>query len=161
MTIPNNYKSVVKKGVVASIAAGPLGAFAGPFDAGAIGTLWTTMFIAIADKAGHKLDADYIKKFIASSGTGAAAYYAGCKVATWVFHLIPGAGTLLAMGISSLMNSIFTLKFGSVIANSFEKDDFELDDAAVAAASVLSALCTLPTLSEWKELFEIRRLTTT
>lgn len=154
MSIPSRYKDIVSTGVIASIAVGPLGAF-GAWDAGGIGAIWTTMFVSIANKAGHELDNDYVKKFIASAVTGGAAYYAGCKAATWLFHLIPGAGTLLAMGISSAMNGVFTLKFGSAVANSFEKGDFDVDDAAIAVTTILSLLCTFPTIDEWKDLINI------
>lgn len=157
MAIPEKYKKIISSGVIASLAAGPLGAFSGPFDAGAIAGIWTTMFISIANKSGHMVDSAFAKKFISTIGTGFVGYYGGCKVATWIFHLIPGAGTLAAMGISTVMNGIFTLKFGSAVASLMNKNDFDVDDAAQAASTVLLSLCTVPTLGEWKELIYIKK----
>lgn len=157
MSIPEKYKPIISKGVLASLAAGPLGAFGG-IDTLAVGGIWTTMFVSIADKAGKDLDEEYVKKFITSAATGAVAYYAGCKAATWLFHLIPGGGTLLAMGASTIMNAIYTLKFGSGVAHSFEKGQLDFSDAAVAATSVLAALCTIPSMDEWKDLIQIHNI---
>lgn len=52
-------------------------------------------------------------------------YYLGCKTATKLFLLIPGAGTLTAMGLSSLQNAIFTYRFAVVLTQIFEAGRFD------------------------------------
>jgi hypothetical protein len=112
----------------------------------------------MASAAGHTLDREFVKRFVGAAVTGVLAYIAGCKVATWLVNfIIPGAGFLPAAGVSSALNGIFTLKFGSVVADSMDKGTFQIDDAAKAATAVLAALCTLPTISEWTDLIKIRR----
>lgn len=155
MAIDTRFQEIVRKGVVAATAAGPLGAFAGPFDASAIGGIWSTMLVAIAKKSGHNVDGRFATKFIGLVGAGAAAYYGGCKAATWLFHFIPGAGTLAAMGISTLMNALFTYRFGVAVARQFANEEFNLSNAAEAATSVLAVLCTYPSVREFRELADI------
>ena len=156
MSVKSEYRGIIRKGVAAATAAGPLGAFAGPFDAGAVGGIWTTMLISIAKRSGHSIDGAFASKFVSTVGAGAVAYYGGCKAATWLFHLIPGAGTLAAMGVSSALNAIFTYKFGAAVSELFDKAEFELKDAAGMATSVLGLMCTFPSINEIKDLINIR-----
>ncbi len=114
------------------------------------------MLVSIANRSGHDIDGAFAAKFISTVGAGAIAYYGGCKAATWLFHLIPGAGTLTAMGISSALNALFTYKFGAAVSNQFDRADFDLNDAAVAAASILAVLCTFPTLDDIKGLIDLQ-----
>lgn len=157
MAVNSKYRKIISRGITAAAAAGPLGAFPGAWDASAIAGIWTTMFVAIAEKSGHDLNSKFVAKFITTIGSGFGAYYAGCKIATWMFHLIPGAGTLLACGVSSLMNTIFTYKFGEACAKLLDKKEFDVGDAANAATCVLSLLCTLPVPSEIKDIMDIKR----
>jgi hypothetical protein len=156
MAIKSRYRGIVQKGVVASMAAGPLGAVTGPFDATAVFAIWSTMLIAIARESGHKLDGTFVTKFLSTVGSAAIAYYGGCKAATWLFNLVPGAGTLVAIGASTAMNAVFTYKFGAAVSNLFDKDDFDLKDAFKAAKAVISLLCTFPTISEVEDLLDIK-----
>lgn len=156
MALDRKYHPVVQKAVVAATAAGPLGAFTGPFDMAAVGVIWTTMFVAMTEKAGVSVDAEFAKKFVATAGTGAASYIGGCKVATMLFHLIPGAGTFTAMGVSSALNAVYTLKFANGIGKVFERRDFGVLDAADAATIVLGVLCTMPRPSEFQEVFQLK-----
>lgn len=57
-------------------------------------------------------------------------YYLGCKTATKLFHLIPGAGTIAAMGISSLQNMIFTYRFAITLTRIFNKGIVNYDTLA-------------------------------
>lgn len=156
MAVNSNYRKIIRNGIIAAAAAGPLGAIPGAWDAGAIAGIWTTMFGAIAEKSGHDLNSKFVAKFISTVGGGFCAYYAGCKIATWMFHLIPGAGTLLACGVSSLMNIVYTYKFGAACAKLLDKKEFDLGDATNAATCVLSLLCTFPIPSEIKDIISIR-----
>ncbi len=160
MEVKSQYRGIIKKGVTTATAAGPLGAFAGPFDAGAIGAIWSTMLVSIAKQSGHNIDGAFVSKFITTVGAGALAYYGGCKAATWLFHLIPGAGTLAAMGVSSALNAIFTYKFGATVSNLFDKAEFDLVDATTAATTVLSMMCTFPNMNEIRDLLDIKNSVT-
>lgn len=157
MAIQLKYRGIIQKGIATAAIAGPLGAVPGAWDAGAITAIWSTMFIAISKKSGHDLNNKFVAKFISTVGGGFCAYYAGCKIATWMFHLIPGAGTLLACGVSSLMNIVYTYKFGSICANLLDKKEFDIADATQAATCVLSLLCTLPLPNEIKDIIDIKK----
>jgi len=155
MAIAKKYRVIVRNGVASATAAGPLGAVTGPFDAAAIGSIWTTMLVAIGDRSGHSIDGTFVTKFISTVGSGAVAYYGGCKAATWLFHLIPGAGTLAAMGVSSALNAVFIYKFGAATSKLLNKNSFDLTDAADAASSVLLSMCTFPSFGEVKDLLDL------
>ena len=158
MPIKSSYRGIVRKGVYAATAAGPLGAFPGPFDAGALGGIWTTMLVAIAKKSGHELDGKFVTKFITTVGTSVAAYVAGSKMATYLFHLVPGAGTLAAMGISSYFNAMITYRFGASVSELFDKKDFDLGDAVNASELVIGMMCKSFTLGDIKGLLDIQRV---
>jgi len=117
------------------------------------------MLYAVAKKSGHELDNTYKTKFISTVGSGALAYYGGCKAATYLFHLIPGAGTIAAMGVSSAVNALFTYKFGVAITKLFDKPDLDLSDAATMATTVISLMCTIPNLGEIKEIVDLANIT--
>ena len=157
MAVKTKYQGIIKKGVVAASAAGPIGAFVGPFDAGAIGGIWGTMLVSIANRSGHKIDGKFASKFIATVGAGAVAYYGGVKAATWLFHAIPGAGSLTAMGISTALNAIFTYKFGAAVSDLFDSSRIDPEDASKMATTVLAVMCTFPSMSEVRDLLDIKR----
>ena len=69
---------------------------------------------------------------------GLGGYYAGCKMATKLFHLIPGAGTLLAMGISSLANVIFTYRFALALTRIFKAPKIDLKNLAKTIITVFA-----------------------
>lgn len=60
-------------------------------------------------------------------------YYVGCKTATKIFLMIPGAGIFMAMGISSVTNILFTYRFALTICSMFGKkvvNNLELGELA-------------------------------
>lgn len=114
------------------------------------------MVVAMANKSGHQISPSFVTKFIASLGIGVAAYYGGCKAANWLFHLIPGAGTLIAMGVSSVMNAIFTYKVAAALSGQLDSGKFNSNDAQLAAAAIITIVCHLPTVSEIKDMIDIK-----
>jgi uncharacterized protein (DUF697 family) len=158
MALERHYETI-KTGVVAAGVAGPVGAIPGPLDALAIGGIWTIMLVSIAKKSGHQLSEAYVAKFVSIVSAGAVGYYGGCKVAGWLLNLIPGAGTLAAMGVSAVLNIIFTYKFGVTVADIFDRDEFNLNDAATAASAVLLLLCAVPTLHDIREIIRLIQTT--
>lgn len=155
MAISRKYYSDLRTGVLAATALGPVGAFVGPADAAAIFSVWTTMFVSMVRKSGHEMDDKFVIKFISIVGTGVVGYYAGCKSATWLFHAIPGAGTLTAMGLSSAMNALFTYKFGTGVATLIERGELDLQDVAATATCLLALVCTMPTPSDIKGMLDL------
>ena len=156
MAIAYKYRSTVQAGVLAATALGPAGAFSGPADAAAIFSVWTTMFCSMVEESGHSMNRDFAVKLVSTVGTGVVGYYAGCKSATWLFHLIPGAGTLTAMGVSSAMNALFTYKFGTGVAKLLEQGELDLQDAAATATCLLALVCTMPTPEDIKGMLDLR-----
>jgi hypothetical protein len=157
MAIQEKYRKITKTAILAATAAGPLGAFTGPFDGAAVGTIWTTMVVAMVKKSGHELSAGFVSKFVATLGVGVAAYYGGCKLATMLFHIIPGAGTLMAMGISSLMNALFTYKVAAAVSSQLENGKFSFHDAHLAAIAIVQIVCSLPKAGEIRDILDIRQ----
>lgn len=157
MAINEKYRIITRNALVAATAAGPLGAFTGPFDCAAVGTIWTTMVVAMAEKSGREFSTSFISKFIATLGVGVAAYYGGCKAATMLFHMIPGAGTIMAMGVSSFMNALFTYKVAEAVTGQLDNDDFNAHDAELAAGAIITIVCSLPTINEVKDMIGIHK----
>ena len=104
--IPYKYVSIVKMALIAAAGVYPLGIL-GAIDAVGVGTVWTTMFIAIRKKSNSTLGADP-KRICVGAASGIAKYYLGCKAATYAFFLVPGVGPFAAIaaaiGISAVCN---------------------------------------------------------
>ena len=54
---------------------------------------------------------------------GVMKYIAGCKAATKLFHLIPGAGTVIAIAGSTLENIVFTYRFACSVTDIMHKEN--------------------------------------
>ncbi|MBQ1257595.1 MAG: hypothetical protein IIX93_10020, partial [Clostridia bacterium] len=67
------------------------------------------------------------KKICSTAILGMGGYYLGCKTATRLFHMIPGAGTIAAMGMSALQNIIFTYRFAITLTRIFSKGNVNRD----------------------------------
>ena len=120
MEIPENMREDVKFAILEAGAFGPIGAFSTAADVGAIATVWGYLLFKYTKQYGYKLEKDDAVKICTTALLGLGGYYAGCKMATKLFHIIPGAGTLLAMGISSLANVIFTYRFALALTRIFQ-----------------------------------------
>ena len=89
-------------------------------DVGGLATTWGTCFYALATNRGLDIDKEVAIEIAKSTILGAGAYYVGCKTATKFFNLIPGAGTLVAMGVSSLTNIVFTYRFALSLSEALD-----------------------------------------
>lgn len=118
--IPYRHRDAAKIAMVASAALGPAGAFSGGADILAVGGIWSACLVSIASKEGCSLDTATALSICKSIAWGVSGYYIGCKVATNMFNFIPGAGTVAAMGASSLANIIFTYRFVLTLCRVFE-----------------------------------------
>ena len=119
--VPYKHREAARTAMIASAALGPLGAFAGAGDMLAVGGIWSVCLVSIAAKEGVTMDKDTALGVCKSILLGVSGYYAGCKVATSLFNFIPGAGTVVAMGASSIANVIFTYRFVLTLCSVFEK----------------------------------------
>lgn len=152
--IPYSYTSIVKKALVAAAGVSPLGLL-GSLDAVGVGAVWTTMFIAIRNKAGSSLGADP-KRICVGVASGIARYYLGCKAATYAFFLVPGVGPFIAvasaLGISAVCNIYFTYSFAATLVELFGKSYYNDDDVITF---FINHLKKLPNSEEVKEIIEI------
>lgn len=152
--IPSSYKSIVKTALIAAASVSPLGLF-GALDTVGVGAVWTTMFLAIRNKAGSTLGADP-KRICIGVASGIARYYIGCKAATYAFFLVPGVGPFVAVvaaiGISGVCNIYFTYSFAATLIELFEKNIYKDDDIITF---FINHLKRLPNSDEVKEIIDI------
>lgn len=154
--IPSKYIPTVKTALVASAAVAPLGLLGG-WDAAAIATIWTTMFLAIREKANSSLGKDP-KRIALAVATGLIKYYIGCKAATFACFCIPGLGPVVAIvaaiGISGVCNIYFTYSFAAALIDLMNKNGYSDDDTI---DTLIRLLKKLPNVDEIKEIAKIYR----
>ena len=105
-----------------STLLGPLGAFSGAGDMMAIAGVWATLLWMMAQNHGIKLAKEKSKELCMCIADGVMKYIAGCKAATKLFHLIPGAGTVIAIAGSTLENIVFTYRFARSVTDIMLKE---------------------------------------
>ena len=120
--IPYRHRNAAKIALAASAALGPVGALSAGEDILAVGSTWSACLISIAGKEGCSINKDSALAICKSTALGVAGYWAGCKLATKIFFLIPGAGIFAAMGASSFANILFTYRFVLTICEIFENN---------------------------------------
>jgi uncharacterized protein (DUF697 family) len=148
MAVKTEYREIVRRGTLSAGAVGVPGAVSFGLDVTAMTGIWTAMLIAIADKSAHRTDKVFAAKVVAGVLAGVGAYLTGSKIAVGLLNLIPGAGTLAAMGVNSGLNALFTYRFGHAMSSLFDKGTFDTSDAASATATVLTVIVGLPSLNE-------------
>lgn len=119
--IPEKYRSDVHKALIAVAAIGPIGLL-GDLDAVAVTAAWSGLLTAMFMDANAHLDKETAKKLTLAVLAAAGGYYAGCKLATKLFLLVPGAGLIIGAGASAIANVVFTYRFAWVIAKMLEED---------------------------------------
>jgi len=119
--IPEKYRKAVRTAMLSAAAAGPIGAFSTVADVGSIAAVWGTLLMHVARTEGHQMSKETAVKLCGSIAVGAGGYYMGCKAATKLFHAIPipGAGTALAIGCSTVENLVFTYYFAAAVISVF------------------------------------------
>ena len=108
MAIPKKYRGIVGAGTKAAGLIGIPGAVFPPADVAFVGTIWSTMLVAVAARDGRKLDRELTTKAIIGAMGGAGGYLLACKIYTNVLKLVPGVGLLVTIGINSSLDYIFT-----------------------------------------------------
>jgi uncharacterized protein (DUF697 family) len=157
MAVKKQYRDIVRRATVASGAIGVPGALSFGLDVTAMSGVWVTMILAISDKSKHRVDKVFATKLAAGVLAGVAAYVGGSKIAMGLLHLIPGAGTLAAMGVNSSLNALFTYKLGHALSNLFDKGEFDDSDVTNAIHALLTLIVGLPTWSEMSDLVALIR----
>lgn len=130
MEIPYELRFDVKLAIFETGALGPIGAFSSAVDIASIAGWWGYLLTCYTKHYGYAMDKELAKKICSTALLGMGGYYLGCKTATKLFHLIPGAGTIAAMGISSLQNMIFTYRFAITLTRIFNKGIVNYDTLA-------------------------------
>ena len=130
MEIPYALRVDVKLAIAETGLLGTIGAFSSAADVASIAGWWGYLLVQYAKYYGVALDKETAKKICSTALLGMGGYYLGCKTATKLFHFIPGAGTLAAMGISSLQNIIFTYRFAITLTRIFNKGNVDYDTLA-------------------------------
>lgn len=152
--IPYKYRNIVKKELIAAAGVSPLGIF-GSIDTVGVGAVWTTMFIALREKAGTPIGGDP-KRICVGVASGIARYYLGCKAATYAFFLVPGVGPIAAIaagiGISAVCNIYFTYSFAATLIELFEKPSY--NDSEIISFFI-NHLKKLPNADEVQEIYRI------
>jgi len=118
--IPTRHRWSAQTALIAAAGLGPLGSLSSVADIASIAGIWGAYLYSVSSKEGYHLDKDDAVRICKSALLGLGGYYVGCKTATKIFWLIPGAGWLAAMGISSLTNILFTYRFALTVCTMFE-----------------------------------------
>jgi len=127
MEIPCALRSDVKLAILETGLLGPIGAFSMVADVASIGGWWGYLLVKYSKYYGMEMDKEAAKKICSTAILGMGGYYLGCKTATRLFHMIPGAGTIAAMGMSALQNIIFTYRFAVTLSRIFAKGNVNVD----------------------------------
>lgn len=127
MEIPYELKDDVKLAIAETGLLGPIGAFSTVADVASIAGWWGYLLVQYCRHYSYSLDEDTAVNICTSALLGMGGYYLGCKTASKLFHLIPGAGTVIAMGMSSLQNVIFTYRFAVALTQIFGQGRVNID----------------------------------
>ncbi len=149
--IIKKHEKAIYTAAYAAGAAGIPGAFIPTLDITVVGGAWATMTVSIANKSGRKLDKDTAFKLCSTILAGGAAYIGGTKILTYLFHMIPGLGTMGAVGINSLLNFLYTFRMGRFIAMQMEKADFNTEDFASMIPEITAMVFAMPSMAEIRQ----------
>ena len=120
MEIPRELREEVKLAISETGLLGSIGSFSSIADVAAIAGWWGYLLVKYAKYyVGKSIDKEAAKKICSTAILGMGGYYAGCKAATRLFHMIPGAGTLIACGVSGVTNMVFTYRFAVTLTKIF------------------------------------------
>ena len=154
--IKEPYRPIVGAAAKAAGAVGVPGAFSGGFDLVAVSGIWTGMTMAIAHESRHRIDKNYAMKIVAAIGAGGAAYYGGSKLFTSALHfVVPGAGSLAAVGINGVLNYWYTFRVGKGLSGLFDRPDFTALDFGDLVTSVLAVVSPFPGAGEMREAVDL------
>lgn len=138
------FDIIVRNGITAAAAAGPLGLF-GTVDTAAVAGIWTTMIIAINEKSTRKID--NVTDFVKSVAAGFCSYYIGCKAANMIVSLFPG-GIILGVATSTATNIYFTYRMAEIVVEMLNSPRYEQEKPEHYVSFALKLLKKLPSAKE-------------
>ncbi len=125
MAVPAPYRDIVGTATWAAGAIGVPGAFAFGADIPVLIGIWTTGGVMIAERAGRAVSKDQVAKAATSAVAGAAALFAGSRLASFLFGFLPGPGTVAGIGLNSSLNAYYTYGFLRNVAKLYDAGDTE------------------------------------
>jgi uncharacterized protein (DUF697 family) len=157
MPVPDRYRPIVKAASLSAGAIGVPGAFSFGLDVTVMSGIWTTMVLAIASESEHDIDKAFATKLVSGVLAGVAGYVGGSKIAMKLLHVIPGAGTLSAIGVNSFLNFFFTWRIGKALSTLFERGDFSMEDAGEMVGYMMTIVTPFPRPEELGEMISVVR----
>lgn len=125
MAVPERFRKIVGGATAAAGGVGIVGAFSFGSDVLVLKGIWVTGALMILEKEGVEISKTELLRLTTSALVGAATFVAGSKIAAKLFHMIPGPGTIAAMGVNSFLDAFFTYRFLRSVAKVFDKYDKE------------------------------------
>jgi uncharacterized protein (DUF697 family) len=155
MAIKQPYREIVGAGSKAAGLIGIPGALSFGFDVTAIGAIWATMILGLANRSNHKADGVFAFKLASGVLAGIGAYVGGSKIAIGLLNLVPGAGTIAAMGVNGSLNYLFTYKLGHTMSTLFDKGEYDESDLNTLVTTVLTLLVAVPSFDELGDMIHL------
>jgi hypothetical protein len=154
--VPADYGRIIANATVAAAGLGVPGVLMLGADVAGMTVIWTGMTAAIARESGHRIGPAYAGKLAAAVASGAAAYWGGSKLFTGLLaYGLPGIGTLGAAAINSVLNGLYTYRFGQAMAKLFSKPGVDLRDFSTLANYLVHAIKPVPTLDEVRRIYHL------
>lgn len=154
MSIPEQYKDIILSRTRNAAILGVAGGFIPGSDVPFLLGIWVEGARSIAIRAGDIKNHERWKGIATSVLSGLALYLAGAKLATWLFNLLPGPGTVMHLAANSSLNALFTYRFLRAVTKIY--DSFDGEEVSHSLATNLLAVVGAAILPE--ELQEIETI---
>lgn len=151
--IPAKFVKPVRTALTAAAAAGPVGLL-GAWDTVAVGAVWTNLFFDLQELSDKKLSSDP-KRVITGVASGVVQYIVGCKIASWACFLIPGAGAVAGVAMSTIVNVYFTFRLAKILIDLMNNDGSIFSDDNDIINKILNSLRKMPSMREVREIWSI------
>lgn len=136
--IPGELRETVKKVLIRTGALGTLGPYSSAVDIASIALCWGELLVKFSQHYGYSMNLENAKRICTSVVMGISGYIVGSRVASKAFMAIPGAGLIIASGISSLENLVFTYRFATVLLTIFENNNINFNTIAETVKTMFS-----------------------
>jgi hypothetical protein len=155
MAIEKQYREIVGAASKAAGLIGVPGAFLFGLDVSVVGGIWAAMVVALGAKSNHKIDKVFAFKLATGVLAGTAAYVGGSKIAMSLLHLMPGIGSIGAIGVNSTLNYLFTYRLGHAMSKLFDKGGYDEVDVSALITTVLPLVAGIPNLDEIRDMITL------
>lgn len=156
MAVPEQFKKIVAGGAVAAGVIGVPGAFTFGADVPILISIWGYGAALIVSEAGGSTTKKEMLALATSALSGFTFFLIGSKIAAAAFNLVPGPGTLAAVGVNSSLNAFFTYRFLRHVARVYDMYDSEEITTSIIkrGLSIFSLVSVGTDFQEMKELIE-------